>query len=449
VTELDLRIDDGLVVRAEGEPRVESIGIRAGKIVATGDLGDARAREVISVAGTHVLPGLIDTHFHIGFTDALREWETETRSAAIGGVTTILVYFRDTGSYEELLPPVLAHANRTANVDFAIHLGMLHDGHLGHLERYIDLFGIRSIKMYTTYKHGELSKFGVVGQDDGFIFDALSKAARLGGITVNVHCENDDMVERGRSHWQRPGITDLQQWSAIRPVIAEVEAVRRVALLAREANATLCVPHLSSSRALDAALEARRAGGDVRIETSPHYLMADRLASAGVLAKVNPPVRTGDDARVLLSAIRDGHIDVVGSDHAANMLRDKQVGDLVRARPGFPGVGALLPVLLDWSARDAYPITAIARLQRNAAQVFGLPTKGEIRVGADADLAVVDTTMSRAASARAFDGISDYSPYEGITLRGWPVMTFVRGALVAHDGALTGVRIGRYVRRAA
>jgi dihydroorotase-like cyclic amidohydrolase len=205
----DTRIDNGLVVHSFGKPRRESIGIRDGVIVALGDLGDAPANRVIDIDGAYVYPGVIDTHTHIGFTDPVKELSTEPRSAALGGVTTAMIYFRSGELYDEILPDFLEHGNRQSIIDFGVHLGILHDEHLERLPRYVEQFGIKSIKMYTTYKSGILKAYGVFGQDDGFIFDVLRTVAEMPDLIVNVHCENDDMAERGQRKWLRPGAGDV------------------------------------------------------------------------------------------------------------------------------------------------------------------------------------------------------------------------------------------------
>lgn len=446
---IDLRIDGGRLVRPRGEPRTESIAIRDGRIVALGDYEELRAleaREVIDADGLHVFPGAIDTHFHIGFSDPEREWETEPRAAARGGTTTILVYFRSLELYDELLPAFIDQARRDSVVDFAIHLGVLHDGHLERFRDYVERFGLRSLKMYTTYKGGDMREFGILGQDDGFMYDVLRAAADVPDFTVNVHCENDELVERGRSHWVERELPPLVLHSHIRPPIAEVEAIRRVSLLARAAGARLFVPHVSSAEALAAAVAERAAGTRLHVETCPHYLLAGDLQPAGPLAKVNPPVRTASDASALWAALAAGQVDTLGSDHAATMKAGK-LEDILVSRPGFPGSGLILPTLADGIARGRIRYADYSRLQLNAAQLFSLPGKGLIRTGFDADLVLVDMTRRQRVDEAWASGVSDFSPYAGIELTGWPVRTLLQGRTIALDGEVVDEPgRGRYLR---
>jgi dihydroorotase-like cyclic amidohydrolase len=240
----------------------------------------------------------------------------------------------------------------------------------------------------------------------------------------------------------------VEQWSNTRPPVAEVEAIRRVGLFARETGCRLYIPHLSSKRALEAAVAEREAGGKIVVETCPQYLFAGEIQGAGKLAKVNPPVRAAEDAEALWPALASGVIQTVGTDHAALMRADKMQEDVIKARPGFPGIGTLLPALLDGVNRGLLAPRDIARSQENAAEIFRLQRKGTIGVGYDADLAVVDVSLKRTVSADDLQSISDFSPYEGLTFTGWPVMTIRRGEVIAENREIRADEgSGRYVRR--
>ena len=431
----DLRIDGGLVVGPAGPPRVASVGLRAGRIAAVGELDGHPADETVDAGGLAVLPGVIDTHVHLGFTDEAREWHTESRAALVGGVTTMCVYYRNAGEYDELLPGFIAAGERDSLADFVVHLGILHDGHLERLGDHVARYGLRTIKMYTTYKRGELSSFGAMGQDDGFILDVMRAVAELGGVRVHVHCENDDIAERGGRRWRDEG-TPGAQWSRTRPPVAEVEAIRRIALLARTAGAPVFIPHVSSEAALDAALAERAAGTDLRCETCPQYLASARLDRPDHLAKVNPPVRVEESGERLWAALRSGDIDVVGTDHACWTRADKTAPNVLEARPGFPGMGTLLPVLLDGVNRGALTLGDVAAAQLRAAELLGLGERGAVAPGHAADLVLVDMAREREVNSTDLQGLSDFTPYEGLTLRGWPVLTVKGGRVAVRDGRL-------------
>jgi dihydropyrimidinase len=442
----DLRVVGGLVAQVHGEPQQQSIGIRDGYIVAVGDLADIPSRETIDVGGCLVLPGLIDTHVHLGFTDQDREWETETQLAAIGGVTTPLIYFRSTDNYWGNLTDFIDRGSNSSFVDFGIHLGILNDGHLEDFDRLVEHFGIRSIKMYTTYKDGSLARFGVVGQDDGFILDVMHRAAARGDVVVNVHCENDDIVKRGERFWAE-GVTEpAARWAAMRPAIAEVEAIHRIGLFARETGARIHLPHVSSRRAIQAAISERRLGAQLSIESCPQYLMPQLASQSGRLVKVNPPVRPDEDGADLWQAFRSGDLDTLGTDHACWCRVDKTAESIVDVSPGFPGLGTLLPLMMDNVARGLITLADLVRVNVRAAKIFDLPHHGQVLPGFRADFAVVDMTSRREVAPEQLGGLSDFSPWEGRPLTGWPVLTILRGKVVARDGQIVGEPTGKYVR---
>ena len=444
---LDLKLEGGRIVRPDGRsPRVESIGIAGEGIAMVGDLREVPARAVLDITGTYVLPGTIDTHVHIGHTDLTREFLTESQLAAVGGVTCLLVYFRDPAPYEENLQGFIGLGEAQSCVDFAVHLAILHDQHLDRFEDYGAIFGVTSFKMYTTYKHGEVAGFR--GQDDGFILDAFRRFASCPGTVISVHCENDDMVERGKRLWIDRAGSLVEQWSQARPPIAEVEAIQRMCLLAREAGCLLYIPHVSSGRGFETACVERERGTRAYVETCAHYLGADMLREAGTLAKVNPPVRSDADARILWKALSEGLIDTVGTDHCAIQRSTKTDDDLLGARLGFPGVGTLLPILLDGVSRGLIDISTLARLQSNAARIFQLGRKGLVAPGYDADLVVVDMTVKQPVTSHCYGGTGDFSPFERATLSGWPVITLRRGEIIAKDGEVcANAGSGKYLRR--
>lgn len=441
----DLRIDHGLVARRDGEPRVASIGVRDGMIAAIGDLTGSDATQVIDADGALVVPGAIDTHVHLGFTDRDLEWSTETQMAAIGGITTPMIYFRDVGSYWETLPEFISAGTKNSHVDFAVHLGILNDNHLRDFDRLMPAFGIRSVKMYTTYKDGELAAFGIVGQDDGFILDVMRRAAARGDVVVNIHCENDDIVKRGERLWMDADAQPALQWSQARPPIAEVEAIRRVGLFARETGARIHLPHVSSEGALAAALQERALGANVSIETCPQYLRPQDAGERAALAKVNPPVRVDETGDRIWQAVGAGEVDTIGSDHACWCRSDKVAANISDVRPGFPGLGTVLPILMDGVINGRIAMSDYVRLNRRAAQVFDLPDLGQLEPGYAANIVIVDPS-ERTVDAANLGGTSDFTPFEGVRLAGWPITTILRGAVVADQGQIVGEPTGRYLR---
>ena len=410
------------------------------------------ARERYDVHGAVVLPGIIDTHFHVGFHAGVADFETETRSAAVGGVTTTCVFVRGLDDYGELIPAHIGAGEDRAYVDFAVHLGVLTEAQLSAVGDWAQRYGIRSFKMYTCYRSAEGEQLRIRGQDDGFLLEGLTRIASIPGAMALVHCENQEIVERAITQTRALAgvqLTDLELWDRSRPVVAEVEAIRRVCYLAGRAGAELLIPHVSSADALAAIEEARGRGQAVHAETCPHYLALDSADAIGVLGKINPPIRGQGHAAALWAGIRTGSIEVVGTDHGA-VLRARKAGQSVwDASPGFPGVATLLPVLMtEGVAEGRLPLGTVARLQANAARILGLERKGQIAVGFDADLIVVDPGHRQAVSAERLQSAADFSVFEGRSLVGFPQMTILRGRVVARDGEVVGCPgAGSYIAR--
>lgn len=445
----EIAINHGDVVFPWGVRSDVSIAVSAGTTV--GIAADPyEADQIIDATGQLVFPGFIDTHTHIGFSGSNAELATETAGAAAGGITTCLIYYRQLARYGEDLRSFIAQGERLSSVDFGVHLGILTDDHLEQVEELSSELGITSFKMYTCYKDGELAQFGVRGEDDGFILDALTLLATIPGAVVNVHSENDDIYGRRLRALKAGRVSGsvLRQWSWARPPFGEAEAIARVAFLARLAGATVFIPHVGSSAALDACREAQAAGTKLHLETCPHYLLLDADGEGQVqYAKVNPPVREAGDRLAIQQALKSGGIDTVGTDHAAVPLAGKQGKSAWEARPGFPGVDTMVPALLHLVSSGILTPESLASATERSAKLFGLTSKGRIEVGLDADFTICDLGASREVAAAAFPSCSDLSVYEGMRLTGWPSWTILRGAVVARNGEITRPQSGRYLKR--
>jgi dihydropyrimidinase len=191
----------------------------------------------------------------------------------------------------------------------------------------------------------------------------------------------------------------------------------------------------------------------VHVETCPHYLLLDDASPAGVLAKVNPPIRSRGDVDALWEGIADGSVNTVGTDHVPRKRSTKEGKGIWASSNGFPGVATMLPIMLHegYHRRGIAPERIAAVLSRNAALLYNMKGKGAIAVGFDADLAIVDPDLQRVVDPAQLESFADYSPFEGMTLKGWPVMTLVRGRKVMVDGQITAsareLPGGRYLFR--
>ncbi len=448
----DLVLRNARLVYAEGE-------IVAGGLVASGGVisevfagdGPSAASGVreVDAAGRHVLPGLIDPHVQLIPDPDFAQYATETRSAALGGVTTIVKMHRDLEGYPaDPFWEEVAGAERRAHVDFSFHLAVMTDEQIVAIPDYARDLELTSFKLFMAYRGEEGYRLGIQGVDDARLFEAFEAVARVGGVAL-VHCENQDIVNRSIELVLASGRDGLRAFAETRPAIAEAEAVQRASFLAHAACCPLYVVHVSAADSVAALVAARQAGTTLYVETAPHYLTQTCDSPAGNLAKVNPPVREAEDAEALWLALGQGEVDTIGSDHIGRGREGKD-GTVWDAQLGFPGIATILPVLLSEGVnRGRLSVSRLAAAtSTNAARIFGLPGKGDLRPGKDADFVVVDLDLERIVDAADLGSSADFSVWEGRTLRGWPVLTACRGEVVMEHGELVGQEgRGRYLRR--
>jgi dihydropyrimidinase len=448
----DRIIRNGVVADpACGETRLD-IGIGDGKITALmAPGGDATANEIIDATGKHVFPGLIDAHVHFGFGEPITEYTTETVYAAQGGFTTVLGYFLNNEPYGGVFERELALAEPRAHVDFGFHFSTVSELHIAELDQYVRQYGVTSFKYFMNFKGEEGRYLGLDGTDDGYLYALLEKAASLGDVTIVLHTENIELVNRFRREAQAAGKNTLRDWCLSKPAFTEAESCVRAMMFAEHLGAKIYIPHLSSRMALDEVRRWRDRYDNVFVEACPHYLTHTLDSDIGSIGKANPPFRTADDVEALWEGLADGSIDIVASDHVPRKraTKDKPIW---QASQGFPGTATILPVLLDRGYHQGrLSLTRIAELLSSApAAIFGLPDKGRIAVGADADLTLVDLERDRIVNAGELGSYSDYSLYDGWSFKGWPVETIVRGVPVMRDGVMIGAGgHGKYLRREA
>jgi len=439
------------VFRGTGPSRV-TIAVKDGKIAGLLDPDERpQADEIIDAQGLLIFPGLIDPHMHIGFVgQPLTDVASETRSAAIGGVTSIINYLLKPGDYEEPFAELTEHIERLAYVDMGIHLGIFTPQQVEAVHGYMEKYGVSSFKFFMSYKGDEGTRRGVAETDDGLLYDLMTMLAKIPGTVVNVHAENIEMIWRAEARVKEQGLEGLEAHNLSRPGQAEAVAMLAAMYMARERGCPLYLVHMSSKEAAQEVRRARRAGGTVYVETTPHYLSLTVGSECGLLAKVNPPVRAPADVGSLWEAVKDGIVDTVGNDHSAR-FRSEKGGGVWKAGAAFPGVGTMLSVLLtEGYHKRGVSLERIASIASyNTARIFNLyPRKGALEVGSDADLAIVDLEREMQVSADYLQSRADFSPWEGLHLKGWALRTLVRGETVMRDGEIVGREgYGTYLRR--
>jgi dihydropyrimidinase len=454
---VDIVVKNCKLVRPEGIT-TEGIAIRGEKIVTLADPDILpEAKKIIDAEGNFVLPGIIDNHVHLGGHHSLDEdTRVDTAAAAYGGVTTVantigVGICGHIGSYTEVFDKWKEIQEKNATTDFVMTLNIFSDIQLRELHLAAGKWGISSFKISLAYKGYEAEQTGVVAADDGRVYLALKSIADLGQpARLLFHCENADIIKqlapriRDDEHRQ-----DLAAWTDSRPGWTEALDIERAASIARIVKAPIYIVHLSSAEGVDTVSKARAEGVDIIAETCPPYLTLTKYDPIGVLGKVNPPLRDQVSIERLWEGIRSGLVQCMGTDHASGMRKDKQ--NIWTGYPGNPCIENYLPIMLSEGVNKGR-ITLEKLVEvccANNAKSMGIyPKKGVIQVGSDADLVIVDLNKRVRLGAQSLHQFSDYCLYEGWEVKGYPVLTMLRGNIIVENGKLlVNPGVGRYLPR--
>lgn len=439
----DLVLKNAHMALPGGELQRGTIGVKDGRIAVIGDASvTLSGTEEIDCQGLWVLPGVVDPHVHFDFGNPETDFQTESRAAALGGTTSILSFHRSK-DLRESFPVVKGRAETQSCIDFGLHFGLTSQFHVETLAEVARQSGVSSFKLYLMYKGAAGAAKGFTEIDDALLYTALREIAAIPGGVMGVHCENVEVIPALRPALKAAQRNDLKAWNEQSPGFLEAENVFRVCYFAAQTNTPVNIVHMSSAESLEIVrqqrqLPKRRNGPPIFVETCPHYLVMNDEWPAGIIAKVNPPVRSDADREALWEGIRDGSVNTVGSDHVARK-RETKDKDIWGASAGFPGTGLLLPLMLSegYHRRNISLQRIVELTASNAAKIYNMPAKGSISVGKDADLLIVDPELERVVDHQQSESYSDYSPYQGMKVKGWPVRTLLRGRTVMLDGRIT------------
>src|SRR5262249_20005321 len=447
---LDTVIRGGRVATASDTVACD-VGIRGGKIVALGeDLG--AGEEVIDARGRLVLPGGIDSHVHFSQPSGpgivmADDFDSGTRAAAFGGNTLVMPFcMQQKGeSRREAVKAYHAKDAGKCHVDVSFHL-VISDPSASVLGQELPALvddGYTSFKVFMTYADLMLT--------DIQLLEVFSTARETGAL-VMVHAENYDAIRFLTEQLERAGKTAPKFHATSRPIPVEREATHRAISLAELVDVPIMIVHVSNGEAMEQIRWAQQRGLKVFADTCPQDLVLtekdlDGLNMEGAKYVCSPPPRDEASQRACWLGLQTGVFQVFSSDHCpfrydeAGKLTPKGRTSFRWVPNGIPGVETRLPILFsEGVSKGRLTLNEfVALTATNHAKTYGLyPKKGTIAVGGDADIAIWDPSREVTISQRLMHGGTDYTPYEGIKVKGWPISTMVRGRFVVRDGELVG-----------
>ncbi len=420
---------------ADADVRIVGATIaEVGRRLAPGD-----GARVIEARGMLVLPGGIDphTHLHPGFVD---DMTSGSMAALAGGITTVGTFStpRQGESALAALDRMAATVQAEAIADVILHSAIWppSDELVALLPRLVER-GQPSIKFYMMRADFEAQLDMVI---------KVLEAAGEAGVVTMMHCEDGALLAAAVRRLTAAGQTSLDHYIESRPAIAEIAATQQAAALCESTRAPIYLVHMSSARALDACQTARAAGFPLYLETRPLFIHLDESKLRGPEYQLyvgQPPLRPRADVDAMFRGLIDGHVDVLATDHAPWTRAQKLDPSLsiTRVRPGASDLQFVLPMYFSEGVgkRKLSLQRFVETTSTNAARIFGLyPRKGVIRAGADADVAIWDPRKSAPVLAANDHSKSDYSPYEGWQVTGWPITVVRRGEVVVDAGTVTG-----------
>lgn len=431
----DLVLAGGTVVNHDGIG-ARDVGVIGGRIAEIGDLTGASSGERIDCHGLHLLPGVIDSQVHFrepGLTHK-EDLETGSRAAVLGGVTTVfeMPNTNPLTTSAEALADKVKRATHRMHCDFAFWVGGTHENaaDIPELER---LPGAAGIKVFMGSSTGAL----LVADDEG-VRQVLRRTRRRAAF----HSEDEYRLNE-RKALRVPG--DPSSHHVWRDEIAALQCTERLVRIARETRAQVHVLHISTREEIAFLQGAKDVAS---CEATPHHLTlsAEEYARLGTKLQMNPPVRGPEHREGIWRGLAQGVIDVLGSDHAPHTLEEK-AKPYPESPSGMTGVQTLVPVMLDHVAAGRLSLQRFVDLTSAGPQrLFGLTGKGRLAAGYDADLTIVDLKRRETIRDGWIGSRSQWTPYDGKRVTGWPIGTIVRGRRVMWDGEIVGPSGGEAAR---
>lgn len=426
----------GMVVNQDGVIRSD-VGVKDGKIAALGSFSPTQAGEVIDCTGLHILPGVIDSQVHFREPGLIHKEDLESgsRAAVMGGVTSVfeMPNTDPQTTTDSALADKVKRATHRMHCDFAFWVGGTHENpkHIPDLEK---LPGAVGIKVFMGSSTGSL-----LVEDDYGVGEILKRTKRRAAF----HSE-DEMLLRERKDLRVDG--DPSSHPIWRSVEVAMQCTQRLIRIAEENRAKIHVLHISTADEIDILRDHKEF---VSCEATPHHLTLaapDCYQRLGTLVQMNPPIRDVCHRDGLWRGIVDGVVDVLGSDHAPHTLEEKSKS-YPSSPSGMTGVQTLVPIMLDHVNAGRLTIERFVDLtSAGPVRLFGISNKGRIAGGYDADFTIVDLARQETISNRWIESRCGWTPYDGVTVKGWPVGTIIRGNRVMWDGEIVTPSRGETVK---
>ena len=432
--EADLVIGGATIVSPTGRFQGDLL-VRAGKVAGIVAPGTGSGADLIDATGLYLLPGGVDAHVHMqdpGLTER-EDFISGTSAAAVGGITTIVEHNRSLPFVinAELMKEKAAYLSDRALIDFA-QLGGAHPDNVEHLRPMWEA-GSAAFKVFTCNLHGAPA----ILPDK--MLEVFREVASFDGVCL-VHAEDETITKGNEERLRAAGRVDFRVVPEWRTREAEQVAVGTTAQLARIAGCRVVIAHASHPEICDLVNRERERGARLWIESCPQYfyLTEDDIDTWGPFHKFTPPARDATSAAEMWNRLQAGEVDMICADHAPATREDKSRGltDIWAASYGLPGVETVLPMMLTGANEGKVTLERLAAARSEVpARVYGLwPKKGHLGIGADADFVLVDMQAKKTLKDEDVVSKVGWTPFKGRTVKGLPLMTFVRGRLVAKDG---------------
>ncbi len=457
----DLRVHNARVVTPHGTVS-GGVAARDGIIVDVGarsNLPDAD--ETIDAEGNYLIPGFIDPHVHWGLSryefeyhEGLEhDFETETRGAVHGGVTSVVNFLLQKEPYVPDMDFFRRAGEENSYIDFAYHAIVHQDHHVEEIEALAEE-GIRSFKVFFNwYKHAS-PELGIDHSDAGRTYKVLDRVSEIPDGVVMFHAENEDLAIERREELQAEGRNDLAAWSEASPSVAEAMQIEQIGRLTEYTDSRAYVVHMSTGEGVDVCERFQEQGVNLHAETLPAFLTHTyERDDLGVWGKISPPLRGEESKKRLWEGLRTGVVETVGTDHCPHRIEFKEKdtgkhGDIWDAIPGDNnGIEYFLPVMMSEGVnKNRISMERLVEVcSSNNAKRFGLyPRKGAIAEGSDADMVIVDLEKSAVVDDDFYHTMEPrYSTFHGMELTGLPTHTIVGGEVVVEDGELLADPGGR------